>query len=61
MSERISIVVPDGTRERLKNRAIDNGYSQSAFTRKVILDVLKHKDGCVIISAIEYTNLQQQK
>ena len=40
MSERISVVVPDGTIERLKNAATEERRSQSNLTRKFILDGL---------------------
>lgn len=41
MSERISIVVPNGTIEKLKLKAEENGYTQSALGRKILLDGLK--------------------
>lgn len=40
MSERISIVVPDGTRDRLKKEAERQNRSQSNLSRKYILDGL---------------------
>ena len=43
MSERITIVVPDGTRARLKKKANDLGHTQSAYSRKVILEALKQE------------------
>lgn len=41
MSERISIVVPNGTREKLKIKAAYLGQTQSAFSRKLITDGIK--------------------
>jgi hypothetical protein len=41
MSERITIVVPDGTRIRLKEKAKNQGHTASAFGRKALLDALK--------------------
>lgn len=40
MGERISIVVPDGTRKRLEDEAKKQGRSQSNLSRKFILDGL---------------------
>jgi len=47
MSERISIVVPDGTRKRLADEAKKQGRSQSNLSRKFIMDGLSSQ--CVII------------
>ena len=44
MSERISIVVPDGTRERLKRTAEYVKRSQSNLARKYILDGLSFEE-----------------
>lgn len=44
MSERITIVVPDGTRSRLKKKAEKQGYTQSAYSRKIILEALKQEE-----------------
>lgn len=41
MSERISFVVPDGTTEKLKDKAEKQGHSQSALLRKIVADTLK--------------------
>lgn len=41
MSERISIVVPDGTISRLNDKASKSGHTQSALCRKILLDGLK--------------------
>lgn len=43
MSERITVVVPDGTRKKLKEKAEEQGHTQSALSRKILLDGLK---GC---------------
>lgn len=42
MSERISIVVPDGTREKLKQQAKEQKRTQSNLSRKFILDGLNN-------------------
>lgn len=44
MSERITIVVPDGTRARLKKNAYEQAYTQSAYSRKIILEALKQEE-----------------
>ena len=44
MSERLSIVVPNGTIERLKLKAEKDGYTQSALGRKILLEGLKKTD-----------------
>ena len=44
MSERITIVVPDGTRARLKKNAYAQAYTQSAYSRKIILEALKQEE-----------------
>lgn len=44
MSERISIVVPDGTRERLKRTSEYQERSQSNLARKFILDGLSFSE-----------------
>ena len=41
MSERITIVVPDGTRQRLKDKADKQGHTSSALGRKLLIDGLK--------------------
>jgi hypothetical protein len=43
MSERITVVVPDGTRDKLKEKAKEQGHTPSALSRKMLLDGLK---GC---------------
>lgn len=48
MSERISIVVPDGTRLKLQERSKKNGQTQSSFSRKVLLDALKECEHLMI-------------
>lgn len=41
MSERITIVVPDGTRNKLKEKAAKQGHTPSSLGRKLLTDGLK--------------------
>lgn len=42
MSERISIVVPDGTIKRLQEKADKQGHTQSSLCRKILLEGIKN-------------------
>lgn len=42
MSERISIVVPNGTISRLQEKAAKQGHTQSALCRKILLEGIKN-------------------
>lgn len=44
MSERITLVVPDGTREKLNNRAKVQGHTSSSLGRKILIDGLKSNE-----------------
>lgn len=43
MSERITIVVPDGTRNKLKEKAARQGHTPSSLGRKILTDGLKEE------------------
>lgn len=57
MSERLHIVVPDGTIEKLDTKAEKMGRSRSNLARKIIVDGLKECDHLWITNQIKGTSM----